>query len=116
MQADEIKRIVNEIRSKTGIEGDLKRVFFQAKYPKFAHDLPKLFDAALNESFPLNYFELMLNQYECITSQKTSVESANDVVYGKLRGDFVDPLVKVAEEKGESIEPKIIQTGTQEQA
>lgn len=104
MKADEIRTIVNEIRNDNRDEVT-KEQFYKKKYPTFVNDLPKLFAAAINNNFPLQYLDLMLTQYDEITKKKTTIEDADVLVYGKLRGDYVDPLIADAKDKG--LQPEV---------
>ena len=101
MDSTEIKYMVNEIRSAQGTQ-EWKDAHFRAKYPEFVDKLPKLYMAALNSSFPLQYLDLMLEQYEKLRQQRTTVKDADEKVYGELRSNFVDPLVTKLKEQGDA--------------
>lgn len=107
MHASEIRKIVTEIRNAKG-SNDYKDKHFRAKYPDFVMQLPKLFVAALNDSFPLQYLDLMLQQYDAIQNKTTSVNDADQLVYGKLRAKYVDPLVQTAQAQGQDANMNII--------
>lgn len=90
---DEIRRIVYEIRTSNI---NRKADYFSAKYADFNKAFPLLFDAALNDTFPLKFLELMLNQRAQLANTeptKENIEEVNKVVYTALRETYIDPLV-----------------------
>lgn len=110
MDAATIRSIVDEIRGDSSRSGDVKRNYYKGKYFQFVNDMPKLFEASLNPDFPINkYLDLMLAQYTKLTTQDSTVDDADQIVYGQLRSDYVDPLVNAANAKGISPEVSITQ-------
>jgi|LakMenEpi03Aug12_release.lakeMendotaPanAssembly.Ray.scaffolds.fasta_scaffold556332_1 hypothetical protein len=100
MNSTDIKKIVNELRSSSGT-AEWKENHFKKKYQEFFETYPKLFLAAVNDNFPLKYLDLMLAQYDFIKENKTSVKEADELVYGQLRSNYIDPLVQNAEVEGQ---------------
>lgn len=92
LTSDDIKEIVHEIRNDTTRTYQQKGQYYREKYHSFAYDLPKLFDAALRDDFPLNYLDFMLQQIDLLKVKKTNIDSADEVVISKLKEQYVDPL------------------------
>ena len=91
----EIKYIMHEIRKSVNFStASEKRQFFLNKYNDFALQLPKLFEGALNDQFPLNYLDFMLEQLELLKTNKVDIDKADEVVIGKLRAQYLDPVLE----------------------
>lgn len=83
---DEIKAIVNEIRT---VQIPNKENVLKLKYAKFFETYPRLFMAALNPSFPLDYLDMMLTQRNKMSSGEQTVEETDKAVYDVLRERYV---------------------------
>ena len=91
----EIRAIMHEIRQSVNFSTALeKRQFFLNKYNDFALQLPKLFEGALNDMFPLNYLDFMLEQLELLKTNQLDIDKADEVVIGKLRSQYLDPVIE----------------------
>lgn len=91
MDTKEIKRIVTDIRSSMRYD---KKEYYITKYGDFAEKYPKLFMAALDDKFPLHDFlDIMLVQLEMLKKNETTLDSADEKVYGTLRDRYVDHLL-----------------------
>lgn len=110
MDTETIHAIVTDIRT-SQVQGD-KKVYFQGKYPRFVDDYPKLFQAALNPQFPLQFLDMMLQQLNMLDSKKTTLEQADEIVYGELRSVYVEPTIKELEERGKSTTVNLINTSS----
>ena len=69
------------------------------RYREFAQAMPHLFSAALNPEFDLKYLDIMLQQMKVVKQQgntETAFTQADEVVIGKLRENYVDPLIAAA--------------------
>jgi hypothetical protein len=87
-----IRLIVEEIRaSKLGNNAKLEH--FTTKYKEFSLSCPKLFEAALDATFPLTYLEMMMQQIALLEKNGTDKEAANQVVFKVLNDKYVEPLV-----------------------
>jgi len=91
MGTQKIKSIVEDIRASTD-ERTVKDKVFRAKYPVFVEQLPKLYEAALNPDFPLTYLDFMLKQLEMLSENKSTLDSADKVVYDQLNEGFVNKM------------------------
>ena len=90
MDTEEIKSIVNEIRSSMRYN---KREYFTEKYHNFVENYPKLFEAAVNDKFPLGFLDIMLDQLKLLNNKQTNLDSADAKIYGTLREKYIDPYV-----------------------
>jgi hypothetical protein len=90
MRSEDIKRIIYEIRNANVSD---KNAYFRHKYPNFAKTHPRLFDAALDPAFDLTYLDMMLNYRDDIKKSNLNIDEADQVIYGKLREHYVDPLM-----------------------
>jgi len=95
--SEQIRSIVSDMQTTQIHDDETKRSYFKDKYSEFATKFPRLFDAACKSSFQMQYLDFMLSQrdklYSNTTFDKTTVESADKIVYDKLREDFVDPVI-----------------------
>lgn len=89
----EIRDIVYEIRNDPERNPTKKREKWLNQYRDFAVELPALFNSSLNDSFSLSYLDFMLEQLESLKAHK-DVNKADEIVIGKLRKQYVDPLVE----------------------
>jgi hypothetical protein len=105
MDTKHIKNIVKDIRATSDTLEEKTRTF-TAKYPDFVEKYPKLFAAALNPDFPLQYFDMMIQQLDQLNNRTTTIDDADKVIYGKLREDYVEPLMKNAQLRGDA-DPQI---------
>lgn len=95
--SDELRKIVNEIKGSSIVDTAMKKEFYKDKYADFVVKFPRLFDAALEPSFPMSFLEFMLQQRDGLYQQdlnKATVEAADKFVYDKLRETYVTPVVK----------------------
>ena len=90
-----IRDIMHDIRKSVNFStASDKRKFFLDKYNDFALQLPKLFEGALNDMFPLNYLDFMLEQLELLKTNQQDIDKTDEVVIGKLRTHYVDPVLE----------------------
>jgi Tfp pilus assembly protein PilN len=87
-----IRLIVEEIRA-SKLQDDAKLLYFASKYEDFSLLCPKLFEAALDTSFPLTYLEMMMQQIALLDKKRTDKDAANQVVFKVLNDQYVEPLV-----------------------
>lgn len=90
MKADQVKAIVNEIRSSNDPN---KEGIFRDKYPEFVRDCPKLFEATVNNEFPLTFLDMMIQQINNLDNSTTNKEEADGEIFKVLNEKYVDPLV-----------------------
>lgn len=99
---ENVRQIINVIRSSPMSEKE-KRKHFSAKYANFAESMPKLFDLSVQEKIsPKNQemLDMMLDMSEKLIDKKEiEVIEADKLVYGRLREDYIDPLVNIDKEK-----------------
>ena len=86
--ADQIRAVVSEIRS---IQIPDKEKVLKVKYQDFYTAYPRLFMAAMDPKFPLDYLEMMLVQREKLQSGIQTVEETDKAVYDVLRERYVTP-------------------------
>ena len=86
-----IKETVDIIReyAKNGIPINKLRV----KYKDFSDSYPKLFDVAVDPTFPLTFLTPMLAQLKALNNKETDLDSADKIVYGQLQKQYVDPVM-----------------------
>jgi hypothetical protein len=83
---DEIRAIVNEIRT---LNIPNKEHVLKAKHSNFFETYPRLFMAALNPNFPLEYLDMMLAQRDKMSSGEQTIEETDKAVYDVLRERYV---------------------------
>lgn len=94
MDAQCIKNTCLEIRM-SSLKQTNKRAYFESQNAKFVEDYPKLFEACLNDDFPLlQNLDYMLEMMTVLNSEKISVEDADKEVYGKLSDQYVVPVLE----------------------
>ena len=84
--ADEIHAIVNEIRT---LQIPNKENILKVKYKDFFETYPRLFMAALDPKFPLEFLDMMLVQRDKLSNREQTVEETDKVVYDVLRERYV---------------------------
>ena len=72
---------------------DKKNQFYSGKYHDFKMTFPKLYEAALNPSFPLEFFDMMLKQRDNLRDKVNTVDDADRIVYDTLREKYVTPII-----------------------
>lgn len=87
---EDIKGYVQTIRQ-SSIEN--KKEHFTEEYEWFAKNCPKLFECALDNSFPLTFLDMMIDQIHLLDNKKTDTDSAYENVFKVLNEKYVDPLV-----------------------
>jgi hypothetical protein len=92
----EIQECVHEIRS-SKMEEALKCEFYKNTYEEFYKECPKLFDAAMDQEFPLTYLNMMIEQIVMLNKKKTNTDSANETIFKALNDEYIEPLVRLKE-------------------
>ena len=87
---EEIKSIIEAIRF---CRHENKREYCSRKYADFKAAFPRLFDAAINDDFSLEFLDMMLAQRKVLLEKKQSVEASDKFVYDKLRERYITPLI-----------------------
>ena len=85
----QLKDIVYEIRN-SKLEIERKKNVFSKKYPEFLEKYPSLFQCAIDSTFPLTFFEFMIEQktkYFDNQDNGTSVDSGNGSGASGVLGD-----------------------------
>ena len=99
---ENVRQIMNVIRSSKMSEKDKKK-FFKAKYPNFAESMPKLFDLSIKDNMSQEhqiYLNMMLEMSEKLIDKKEiDIVDADKAIYGRLREDYIDPLIKPDKDK-----------------
>lgn len=99
---ENVRQIIGSIRS-SGLPENKKRKHFRAKYPNFAESMPKLFDMSVKDNLTPEhelYLNMMLNMSEKLVDKKEiDVIEADKLIYGRLREDYIDPIVKPDKQK-----------------
>lgn len=106
--AQDIKRIVSAIRDAVNLGVEEHRIRYN--FRDFHKSMPHLFDAALNPAFELKYLDMMLDQMQAATKQggtEAAFEKADESVIGKLREEYLDPLIANAPKTDTPQEPVI---------
>lgn len=97
MNTETIRQTIFEIRAEaSGKRSTIKNM--RTKWFSFYESNPKLFDAAVDISFPLTYIDLMLEEIDKLNNNTVSMEQADKNVYGRLRGIYVDPHIQVPDD------------------
>lgn len=89
--ADQIRAVVLQIRS---IVISDKENVLKARYEEFYNTYPRLFMAAMDPKFPLEYLDMMLEQRDKLQSGTQTVEESDKAVYDVLRERYVTPMLK----------------------
>jgi len=92
LTADEIIKIVSEMRDMDALPKDRAR-YFKNKYPDFVERYPMLFEMACQTSFDMERFEYMINLKMKIDKKEDTVENASKEVGQKLFDTYVKPKI-----------------------
>ena len=86
-----IKDIIMEIRNSKRPDRD---DYYRKKYYSFFEKFPKLFFAALNDSFDLRFFDMMLKQRDTIISSQSKevMDQVSQGVYERLNERYLYPV------------------------
>jgi hypothetical protein len=85
METTEIKAICIDIKN-SELEKTDKLQYFKSKYTEFVTDYPKLFNACIEDAFPLTHLDLMLQTMNDMREKKLkTIEDADKHVYGELK-------------------------------
>ena len=94
MNTETIRQTIFDIRAEaSGKRSTIKNM--RTKWFSFYESNPKLFDAAVDISFPLTFIDLMLEEIDKLNANAVSMEQADKNVYERLRGIYVDPHIQV---------------------
>ena len=94
MQTSDIRSTIHQIR-KDASSQQYTNVSLRTKYYSFFEENPRVFEAAIDVSFPLTYLELMLAELDKLNNKTVDMDSADKNIYGHLREIYVDPLISV---------------------
>lgn len=92
-----ILQIARDIKAST-LPMEKKEEHFSKKYLSFKQSYPTLYSACMDPSFKLDYLAFMLRQKAELDHGKLDVDSADKVVYDRLRERYVDPVVRKLDE------------------
>lgn len=86
-----IRQIISEIRNDHRAN---RERYYREKYQEFFKKFPKLFFAAMDESFDTRMFDLMLNQRESVLASKSVqvMDEASKLVHENLNEKYVYPV------------------------
>lgn len=93
LTTEEIARTVKSIRAlaeKKNVD-DLRNEFIE-----FVDKYPKLFNAAVDVTFPMSFLEMMLVQLEALNKKEIDLDAADKQVYGELQKTYIDPIVSAS--------------------
>ena len=90
-----IRETVYEIRS----EYKKGKEYLKNKHNEFWAKYPKLFDAAMNPEFDLQFLEMMLIKSDQLKNSQVTLDDADKEVYDVLRNKYVTPLVEALEKQ-----------------
>jgi len=88
MKVQAIQEIVYEVRN-SPLPLSEKVEQFTAKYPDFVKECPKLFDAAIDSTFPLTFLDLMISQINKLDSKKTNKDTADKAIVEALNEQYI---------------------------
>lgn len=94
--SDKIRDIIREIKRQGRGMGEGQRIaVFREKYPEFFEKFPKLFMAAINDSFDTKLLDLMLKQRDVILTagNKETFDKVNAEMNEGLNERYVYPVV-----------------------
>ena len=94
MQTSDIRSTIHQIR-KDASSQQYTNVSLRTKYYSFFEENPRVFEAAIDVTFPLTYLELMLAELDKLNNKTVDMDSADKNIYGHLREIYVDPLISV---------------------
>lgn len=58
----------------------------------FYEKYPKLLEAAADIHFPMTFLSMMLEQKSKLAQSSTTLEEANNDIYGTLKKEYIDPV------------------------
>lgn len=98
-EAQQIRKIIFDIKSSDIKDDREKRLHFVNMYPQFVSQYPQLFTYALDESFSMRFLDFMLEQREIYNNcnnreSKAFQESINKKVFDVLNEEYIEPLTK----------------------
>lgn len=92
MDSSDIKSIVSKIRDDAKSR-KFNELQMKSMYIDFRDSYPKLYEAAVDTSFPLTFLNGMMIQLDALRKKEIGLDEADKIVYGDLQKTYIDPVV-----------------------